>query len=495
MARRLLYVDANTLIAYTWRGGALAGEGVFPADEGGLAAFARYLEAHRRDVFHLLADLADEGFHPEAVPHVHGRDRNAMLSRKLAQFFYGASFAAALSQGREKGGRHDERILFTALTRSQALDPWLALLHRCEAALAGVWSVPMVSRPLLQQLGVIGERVLLVHVTHAGIRQTYFEHGQLRFSRLTPLAAPGTHLGAACAAECARIYQYLVSQRIVSRGTRLPVLVLVHPSRLAQFRDDCQSGEELQYTLVDLHFACRQTGLTTVPPDIQSETLFLHLMMRHPHKTQLAPAAERRHFRLWQTRFVLSSAGVVALAACLLVAARHQVEIRDLKERSRAINASVAVDNARRQALLAGLPPLPVAHADLRRVDLGMRALARDDATLTPALQLLSRALDDNADVVLERIDWRLDDARPAPPDGKTPVVMTIDCTLPAGLDRRGVMEAVNRFVTALGADPHWRVSVARQPFALRPDSTWRSHDGAEDAPPSFSLLLSGAAP
>lgn len=495
MARRLLYVDANTLVAYTWRGGALAGEGVFPADEGGLAAFARYLEEHRRDVFHLLADLADEGFHPEAVPHVHGRDRSAMLARKLAQFFYGASFAAALPQGREKTGRHDERILFTALTRSQALDPWLALLQRCEAAVAGVWSMPMVARPLLQQMGVAAERVLLVHVTHAGIRQTFFEHGQLRFSRLTPMTAPTAQVGAACAAECARIYQYLVSQRIVSRGTRLPVLVLVHPSRLAQFRDDCRSGEELQYSLVDLHFACRQTGLATMPPDIQSETLFLHLMMRHPHKVQLAPAPVRRDFRRWQTRFVLSSAGVVALVACLLVAARHQVEIRDLQARTRAINASVTADTARRQALLAGLPPLPVAHADLAKVDLGMRALARDDATLAPALRVLSRALDDNADVVLERIDWRLEDAHAATADGAAPVVMAIDCSLPAGLDRRSVMETVDRFATTLGADPRWRVSVTRQPFALQPDSTWRSRDGADAAPPSFSLLLSGAAP
>jgi hypothetical protein len=126
-----------------------------------------------------------------------------------------------------------------------------------------------------------------------------------------------------------------------------------------------------------------------------------------------------------------------------------------------------------------------------------MRALQRDDATLAPALQVLAQALDDNADVVLERIDWQLAPPTGAGPaaDGAPQVLMTIDCSLPGDLDRRSVMEAMNRFVTTLGADARWRVSVARQPFALRPDSTWRSRDGADSAPPSFSLHLSGAAP
>lgn len=500
MSRRLLYIDANLLVAYQWRNNGPHCEGVFHADAHGMHAFARYLQAHRGAVFHVLADLADEGFHQESVPFVQGSDRAAMLSRKLSQFFYGASFAGAISQGREKSGRRDERILFTALTRSQALDPWLAQLHEAEAALAGVWSVPLVSPPLLQQLGITAERVLLVHITLAGIRQTYFEHGHLRFSRLTPVATPNATLSASCATECAKLYQYLVGQRIITRGSQLPVLVLVHPSRIAQFRDDCRSGDELQYALMDLHFACRQVGLQVVPPDMQSETLFLHLSVRQPQKVQLAPPTERRFFRLWQTRFVLRSAGAVALIACLLVAARHLVEMGVLRQDAAQVTADLRSDRLRRQALLAALPPLPAARDDLRSIDLTVRALEHRSATLPPALLALSRALDANADVELERIDWQLADAADAPPgkrdaDAAMPqVVMTVDCTLPVALagDRRGAIDAANRFAAAIASDGAWQVTVVRQPFAFHSDSTLRSAEDARPMPPAFSVRMVG---
>jgi hypothetical protein len=104
-------------------------------------AFSEYLSKHRGSIFALLADLADEGFQIESLPYTQGADRQALLSRKLGQYFYGSPLATALSFGRDKGGRRDEKFLFTALTRPQQVEPWLAALRAVEAPLAGVYSL------------------------------------------------------------------------------------------------------------------------------------------------------------------------------------------------------------------------------------------------------------------------------------------------------------------------------------------------------------------
>ena len=88
--RRLLYLDANQLQAFLWQGGSLAEEGRFPQTDDGVEAFSEYLSKHRGSIFALLADLADEGFQIESLPYTQGADRQALLSRKLGQYFYGS---------------------------------------------------------------------------------------------------------------------------------------------------------------------------------------------------------------------------------------------------------------------------------------------------------------------------------------------------------------------------------------------------------------------
>ena len=60
--QRLLYLDANRLSASLWHNGTLREEGHFPHDEAGVAAFSEYLARHRGSIFHMLADIPDEGF-------------------------------------------------------------------------------------------------------------------------------------------------------------------------------------------------------------------------------------------------------------------------------------------------------------------------------------------------------------------------------------------------------------------------------------------------
>jgi hypothetical protein len=168
----------------------------------------------------LLADLADEGFQIESLPYTQGADRQALLSRKLGQYFYGAPLATALSFGRDKGGRRDEKFLFTALTRPQLFEPWLAALRAAEAQLAGVYSLPLLGGALLAKLPNAADSAACWSRLP---RRHPAELLRERPAQVQPPDANGglrpAEIAAGCAAEALKIKQYLLGQRLLARGT------------------------------------------------------------------------------------------------------------------------------------------------------------------------------------------------------------------------------------------------------------------------------------
>lgn len=512
--RRLLYLDASRLVASLWSGGALHEEAHFAPDSEGTAAFANYIAKHRRGSnFYLLADIAEEGFQIEALPYAQGADRRALLARKLGQFFYGSPLATAISYGREKTGRRDEKFLFTALTRPQLFEPWLAALHAAEAQLAGVYSLPLLSPPLLARIAPSRERCLLVSLTQGGIRQSYLENGQIRLSRLTPMEAAGAlEIAASCAAEAGKIYQYLLGQRLVARGTPLPVISLAHPAQLAVFREHCKNTEDLQIDIHDLHAACKACGLKTLPQDSRSEALFLHLMAQSPPRQQFAPQEERRFYRLWRIRSALLRGGAAVLVGCLLYVGYQMAQVFDSRSATTALLQETENDQQRYAAIQKTFPPMPASTDKLRAVINRFEDLEKRSATPEPLYIAISRALGETPRVDLERIQWQLgshpdegvqitgDRRAAAPPTadkagGAVYAVAVVHGVLPASMttDQRSQLETVNAFAQALQKDASLKVVIRRMPFDIESGKSLKSTGESELAAsqPKFIVQVS----
>jgi len=499
--QRLLYLDSDRLSALLWHGGTLREEAHFPHDETGVAAFTEYLARHRGSNYAMLADIPEEGFQIEALPHTRGADRNALLKRKLGQYFYGSPLAAALSYGREKTGRRDEKILFTALTRPQLFEPWLAALRGAEARLSGIYSLPLLGADLLARLPPARERCLLVSITRGGIRQSFFENGQLKFSRLTSATATGAaEIAAGCAAEAAKIYQYLLGQRLLTRGAPLPVVALVHPAQTGVFLEHCKDREELQITLHDLHAACKTFGLKTLPKDSRCESLYLHLLARNPPRVQFAPPQERRFFRLWQTRAWLLKGGALALLGCLLFAGREMVGVMESRAATQALLQQAEADMQKYQAIERTFPPMPTSTDNLRAVINRFEDLEKRSVPIEPLYHVVSRALGETPLVDIERIQWLLsgnpDDglqsqpgprqaapaASPAAPGMATYEIAIIHGLLPASMavDQRVQLETVNAFAEALRKNASLKVAIQRMPFDIESGKSLKSSSTTE---------------
>jgi hypothetical protein len=504
---RLLYLDAECLTALRWQKDTLHAESRFPHDEVGLANFAEYLAQHRGSNYRLLADIADESFQIEMLPYTQGADRSALLTRKLGQYFYGAPLSAAISYGREKSGRRDEKFMFTALTRPQLFEPWLVALRAAEAQLAGIWALPLLGATLLAKLPNARESCLFVAITRTGIRQSFFENDQLVFSRLTPLAtADIAETADRCVAEVAKIQQYLLGQRLLARGKPLQVVVLVHPAQTGVFMDRCKNLDDIQVGFQDLHAAAKAIGLKSLPQDSYSEALFLHLLAQNPPPDQFAPAPERRFHRLWQIRSWLVRGGAVALLGCLLYSGHEMVNVFKARTEADALRQQAEADAQRYHAIQATFPPMPASTENLRAVINRFEAMEKGSAPPEFLYFAISRALEETPRIDIERIQWQLSGspndalklkpagpgAPAAPAAGGMHDIAVVHGLLPASMaaDQRGQLETVNAFADALRKTPGLQVAVERMPFDIESGKSLKSSGDAGQSTAELKFVI-----
>ena len=457
-SQRLLLLAGDRLSAHRWRAGQVSVEAGFACDSEGLQAFSHYLEQHRRSTFRLLALQAEDSFQRESLPRVRGRDRDALLARKLSQYFHAAPLSLALPLGRERDGRRYQQFLLAAVTGGQPLEPWLQLLGAADIRLAGLYTPSLLAGSIAAGAMPIYQ---LLTLSCGGLHQIVFANGQPRLSRLTRLGSDGPQM---VATESVKITRYLIAQRVIEPDTALTTAVLVHPQQLAAFRRCCRDSGEVRFVFIDLLAEARRSGLKTLPADSFSETLFLHLMMRKPARAQFASAALRRNYRIARLRLALTGAGAAILAGSALFSAAHMLEYRRLNEGSEQLRRLTASDGRQYRTALRRLPPMPVGLGKLRAAVRRYDRLDQQTATLEPMYQRISRALDAVPGVDIERIDWTDD----GPGDGKpSRPVAELMARLPVELasDPRAQLDAIGRFSAELRRDRFVAVQGLALPF------------------------------
>jgi len=505
-ARRLLFLDALNLTAYRWQPGGPRLEASFAADTAGFEAFAEYLHEQRASLFYLLADVAEEGFQIEDLPYVRGNDRQEMLKRKLAQYFYGTPLSLATSLGRSKAGRRDEKILFAGLTGYPQFEPWLQAMRAAETQLVGIYSIPLVLADMIGKLSGNAAQLLLMSVTRAGLRQTFFDHGLLRFSRLTPMSTGMIgEVATACATETRKIYQYLAGQRLIARDTPLQTLVLAHPSHFDILGDRCQSTPERQVQMLDLVAESKRHGLKEAPPDSRADALFLHLLAKRTPNDQFAQAPERHPYRLWQARRGINAVAAGLLAACLLYAGTQMATDVDLTTTNSLLQSEVELGKRRYNNMLMGLPPVPIGYESLRVLTDRYDLLSQRSVGPEPLLLHISHALNKSPKIELTKLDWWIASSPDEIPAagaktvagvpaaaGNGFAVVRLQAQLPVSMisDQRSQLDAVNTFAETLRA-ADVQVQVVTFPFETESGKSIKSTDTASQVePPRFALKM-----
>ena len=480
--RHLLLLDAHQLTLLTWHQSSLAEVLRFNPDEAGQAAFLSWLAAHPDTELSLLANLAEEGFQVETLPYLRGRDRQAVLERKLAQHFFSTPLTLAQSLGHLQSHRREERVLLAALTQPALVDPWLKAIRTARVPFAGLYGIPQLTGSLCRQLGLPRDRCLILTVHPHGLRESLVMGGEAVFSRLTPLPDSSiAGMATSIASEAHKLHQYLCSQRLIGRDENLTVCPLVHPRALEAVQAACPDLGALRFQVRDLHAAAARLGLHSALPGNHADPLFLHLLATHRPRQQFAPAALRHDYVVARVRYGLVAGGLVILLAGLLWMSKELVITHQLQGETARMAAEAASHQAEYANLARQVPGPALDPETLRLLLTRYDELRHQQDTPCRAMRELSHALDAVPAARLEKLHWECDRVRST---------LAVEGSLPA-TEPRLLVTRFDQLVRAL-AERGIRADILTHPVDIAPDKPLRGGDLSQDsaAPPVFRLRL-----
>jgi hypothetical protein len=495
--KRLLYFTANRATVYRSAHHKLALETSFANNEEGAAAFTAHLGALPRSLFFVLVDIVEEDFHQESIPFVRGRDRTALLGRRLAQRYRDTSLSLAISLGSERTQRRDERILLSAFTNNAQFQPWLEALREAEIPVAGVFSAALLAPSIARKLGAKKAPLLLVTLQSAGLRQSYVENGKIRFSRLGPLdaadAADPSRVAEAFDRETTRVHQYLAATRVVARegGGAIDALLIAPPGQKARVQAAVPSMPQVRVSVMELGEAAATIGLKGYPPESGAETLMLHLLAERAPAEQYAGENLRQFFRLRQARKGLVAAGAVLGAAGLLWAGVLVAQYFQLQDQIDLDRQRTRLATEGFAKVEAGFPQLPTTTDNLRVTMQKYAALTKQTVRPERLIGDVSSALDASPRIDVDKLQWELTANpraakadRPATPNPAAPApraasapgataqlfeVVEVEGKVSGvkSSDYKAITALVNEFIERVRKRPGVEVLQTKMPFEL----------------------------
>jgi hypothetical protein len=317
VTKHFYYLTNDKLVALIWKSGGIVERDVFVSTELETPAFIDYVEKHKDISTYVITDLIEEDFRLDTVPHLRGADRDAVMGRKLTQLYRASPFRHGIIQAREHEGRRDDKVLYHAVTNPELLRPLLANLERAEVPLQGIYSSAVLSGKLLGTLNAFFQHTLLVTIVpDFGLRQTYFQNKQIKFSRLTPIIFDdGQPVGQLIAAETSRTWQYLDSLRFFASGETLEVSILVHARDRQMVADAIRTYPLIQYRFLDIDEVAAKLKLKPAPVSSHAEELLVHLYAQGGIENHFATPEQQRFGMYKRARF-----GLFALTAGILAA-------------------------------------------------------------------------------------------------------------------------------------------------------------------------------
>ncbi|HMW48129.1 MAG TPA: hypothetical protein PKC70_07520, partial [Cellvibrionaceae bacterium] len=345
------------------------------------------------------------------------KDRQALLARLLDRLHRGEPYVHVLPLGRSREGRRDDVLLVSALTNSELLSPWLAPLLEREIPLAGIWSLPLLSAKLLPACHANEDNVLLLsQQIRTAHRETYFNKGQLLFSRQAKLerglrdAFEVAHRAQAISKSSEQIRIFLTNQRTMGFADKLHVYCLLPEDSVAPLSALTPDSAGISYHPVPLgrlyaHFKLPQE---IVPKE---DVLFSYLCASAPlAPDHYATPVQKKFFRRLRLDKYLARAGVLACVLALAAAGVLWLYSLDLDQQRQqlitqrqVLERRYQLDFAPRQAALDQAASVQNAVELMRRLE--QEALQSPDQLMAP----LSYVFSDTRFAVLQldSLSWK----------------------------------------------------------------------------------------
>ncbi len=487
----LLFLSAGHLHAQFMASGKIATQRDFPNSSNGYEEFAGFLKAVTCSAY-LLVDLIEEDFRQETVPHLNGSKRTALLERKLDQFYRGSPFRQATLLQQQKTGRRDDDMLFSALTNPSLIKPWLDIMLAQQIRLAGIYSVPQISAPLVKDHP--SDHLLLISwEKFSGLRQTYFSGHRLQISRLTPVYAE-VLFHDAVVKELTRTYQYLKSLSLLPPGQTLDVRILCHRNDLNLLKAELPNSADMRYDFSDIEEIGKQLNIDYHFTDSDASQIFLQHLAERPPKTHYANASHTHYFSLWQLKRAINLTSGALFAGALLWSTANFWQSRGDASETESLKAQTQRILNETQKITLNFPSTYAPAADMKSAVSVLRKLDQYSPTPLDVLKPVSAALEHYPQIKLDDLAWQMSATEPVAPNTPADIpaqVITIKGHLvDFAYDYRAMLNYLERFQGDLTAQGFQVISLTK-PLDVSPSGSIADKRETSEHALDFSLKIS----
>jgi len=239
--KRIFYYSGYRLTVFHWQDNECLASYSFNPGEEGLDKFSTYLRSTENTPVRILVDLIEEDFKKESIPHVGAADRKAIVSRIIdRQYRKNTDFATFRVVDREKSGRKDDIILYSVLSNPEILDPWLAPINDAGIAVAGIWSLPLLTPKLFNKLKLKSNNVLLVsQQVPSNLRQTFIKNGKFESSRSAVVNLEDASIGEYISTEVEQTIRFLSNQRHIGFDEQIEIHIMCRKADITEIKSRC----------------------------------------------------------------------------------------------------------------------------------------------------------------------------------------------------------------------------------------------------------------
>jgi len=422
MIQNLLYLSDYQTIIYHKKAQSFFKQ--YSCQNDNIVDFIAYLRKYNKAPLAILVDTAQEEYQTQLLPHVLGKDRQDQLKHKMRRLFERTPYTYAIVQEREKTGRRDDRVLFSALNNQETLTTWINALTDHKIPIIGVYSVPLLSQQLLKYFSLpINQTdknyLLLLNHTPAisphslqGLRQTLFINQQFQLSRLIPLnTTQPSEYADYIINQLIRTQQYLHSKRLLPQSATLSVIIMTQatllPELVSQFKQKKLSTIKLYpidiSTFLQIDHAKEEQQYL--------HSLLAHFSLKRTPKNHYATLNERRYFIFSQLRTGLYLIALMSLLSSGAVSYATWQASNQLELQIQSINNNIQQQQRLLEQRRANVPVLPIDLTHFRNVVETGQFITVQHIQHQEMWEKISQVLTRHPNLLLTELEWGVSDS------------------------------------------------------------------------------------
>lgn len=497
--RRMALINFEGLSVYGLDARRLVLVAKFSDTDSGREEFREYLASHPRVPVTLLVDSVAEEFIVEKAAHVNLFDRKQFLARKAQHHFRGAENRSAKIVGREDSGRRDDKILFSAITKNQALEPWVQVLLDEEIAIKGVTTPAYALCKIVSEFALLSsDTILLINWEASGIRQSLMVGDKMMFSRLTPLPNdPDADLAVAIIDSCNQSRDYLERVGLLSFDQKLDVHIItptLDDDAFEDLRKNFEFGNIIHHNSIEMmgveNFGGAKETITAI-------LLCLDWGVRGGEFGNIyAPPPTLRFHQLHQARKLVLGIMLTVFMSSVLILTPIVLGVLNRSSQISQLNRGLIPVQQQYDALTAQFPETPIPS---EAMELAVRNYELIQSQAQPPTLLfagIGRVIANQPAIELSSLDWSLAPSMEnlsfteAMLDNQMIINVEIHAVLTGNSSIQDSVRSLRQFMNDLTQIEGVTVSPISMPIDTRPDSAVNTIIGDEVIDAEFSVNL-----